>query len=104
MANHKFDTVEKEICGKKYVAQFNGLSAALKGIDQCYIDGTENLSAYKIGEYVLKNVIVDPTGVEIDDFESMEEYNEVIRWGQEVMNGKFRPASEQDEGKGKGKK
>ena len=37
MAN-KFYTVEKDICGTHYVAQFNGISAALDAIDSCYID------------------------------------------------------------------
>ena len=33
MANKKFYTVEKEINGKKYVAQFNGISAAIEAVD-----------------------------------------------------------------------
>ena len=51
MAN-KFYTVEKEINGKKYVAQFNGISAALKAVDSSYIDGTNNTSVEKMANYL----------------------------------------------------
>lgn len=89
MAN-KFYTVEKEINGKKYTAQFNGLSCALKAVDQSYIEGTSNTSVEKLAEYIFANVIVEPKGLDIDDFESMEEFNEVVTFGREVMQGKFR--------------
>lgn len=93
MAENKFYTVEKEINGVKYTAQFNGLSAALKAVDQSYIPGTENLSTLKLAEYLFKNVVVDPKGLTVDDFESMEDFQEVMSWAQEVMQGKFRPAA-----------
>lgn len=89
MAN-KFYTVEKEINGVKYTAQFNGLSCALKAVDQSYIDGTQNTSVEKLAEYIFENVIVEPKGLDIDDFDSMEEFNEVVTFGREVMQGKFR--------------
>ena len=95
MANKsKFYTVEKEIGGKLYKAQFNGLSAAMKAIDECYIDGTENLSSYKLAKYVLENVVVEPKGLTVDDFDSMDEFNEVASWARGVMQGKFRPEAE----------
>ena len=102
MAKNKFYTVEKEINGEKYVAQFNGLSAALKAMDESYIDGTTNLSTYKLAEYIFKNVIVEPKGISIDDFETIEDFNEVVTWAQDVMQGKFRPATKSGEGKAKG--
>lgn len=89
MAN-KFYTVEKEIRGKKYVAQFNGLSCALKMVDQSYIEGTNNTSVEKIAKFVFENAIVDPKGLTIDDFETLEEFNEVVTFGREVLQGHFR--------------
>ena len=93
MANKKFYTAEKEVNGVKYKAQFNGLSAALKAMDESYIDGTTNLSTFKLAEYIFKNVVVEPKNLSIDDFESLDEFNEVVMWAQDVMQGKFRPAS-----------
>lgn len=93
MAN-KFYTVEKEINGKKYTAQFNGLSAAIRAVDSCYIEGTQQMSIEKMTNYILANVIVDPKGLSIDDFDTMEELNEVIRFGRSVMEGKFRDAAD----------
>ena len=37
-------TVKKEINGTEYVAQFSGISAALKAVDSSYVDGTNNTS------------------------------------------------------------
>ena len=48
----KFYTVPKEINGVKYVAQFNGISAALKAVDSSYIEGTNNTSVEKLSKYV----------------------------------------------------
>lgn len=93
MAN-KFYTCEKEINGKKYVAQFNGLSAAIQAIDNSYVEGSQNTSIEKLTKYILQNVIVEPKGLSIDDFETMEELNDVIRFGRSVMEGKFRETSD----------
>lgn len=90
MANNKFYTVEKEINGNKYVAQFNGLSCALRAVDQSYIEGSNNTSIEALSRYIFDNVIVEPKGLSIDDFDSMEEFNEVVTFGREVMQGKFR--------------
>lgn len=90
MAN-KFYSKTKEINGVKYTAQFNGLSAALKAIDNSYVgDNSKNISIYKMASYIFDNVIVEPAGLTVDDFDSFEELNEVVRWGMEVMQGKFR--------------
>lgn len=86
----KFYTVEKEINGTKYVAQFNGISAALKAVDESYIEGTNNTSVEKLSKYLFSNVIVEPKGLTADDFESMEEFNAVINFAREVMQGDFR--------------
>ena len=91
MENNKFYTVKKEINGKEYVAQFNGLSAALKAVDQSYVsENSSNTSVEKMANYILENVIVEPKGLTIDDFADMEEFNAVTNFGREVMQGKFR--------------
>lgn len=91
MAENKFYTREKTINGVKYVAQFNGLSNAMKAIDESYIDNnSSNVSILKISKYVFQNVIVEPAGLTADDFDTMEELNEVVKFGMDVMQGKFR--------------
>lgn len=89
----KFYTREKEINGVTYVAQFNGLSAALKAVDDSYIDGTSNISTAKLAEYIFKNVIVEPKNLTADDFDTIEDFNAVVTFGREVMQGKFREES-----------
>lgn len=88
----KFYTVDKEINGTNYKAQFSGMSVAFDCLDNCYItvDGQRIQSERKVAEFLFKNVIVEPTGLEIDDFESLEEINEVITFAMNVMQGKFR--------------
>lgn len=86
----KFYSVEKEINGKKYTAQFNGISAALKAVDESYIEGSSNTSTIKMAEYLFSHVIVEPKNLSIDDFESMDEFNEVIAFARKVMQGEFR--------------
>ena len=83
-------TAEKTINGTKYKAQFNGLSEAARAIDNSYIDGTSNISIEKLAKYVFDNVIVEPSGLTMDDFEEMSEMQEVVNFGQQVMQGKFR--------------
>lgn len=94
MANKKFYTVEKEIGGVKYTAQFNGISAALEAQDSFYLEGSSNISNIKLANYILKNVIVEPKGLTPDDFKSMDELADVIAWGRGVMQGDFRPDEE----------
>lgn len=100
---NKFYTREKVIDGVKYIAQFNGLSSAMQAIDQSYIDNnSSNVSILKISKYVFENVIVEPKGLTADDFDDMETLQEVVRFGMEVMQGKFReenavPAEESGE-------
>lgn len=94
MAN-KFYTVTKEINGKNYTAQFNGLSAALKAVDGSYVDGTTNISLEKLSDYLFKYVIVEPKGLTADDFEDMDEFNEVTSFARQVMQGEFREEKDQ---------
>lgn len=87
----KFYSRTKEINGVKYTAQFNGLSSAMKAIDNSYVgDNSKNVSILKMSSYIFENVIVEPAGLTVDDFDSFDELNEVVRWGMEVMQGKFR--------------
>lgn len=93
MANNKFYTVKKEINGTEYVAQFNGLSCALRAVDSSYIEGTNNTSIETLSKFIFDNVIVEPKGLTIDDFDDLDEFNEVVGFGREVMQGKFRDAA-----------
>ena len=80
-----FYQVSKEINGTKYIAQFNGISAALDAVDNSYIDGSSNTSVRKLANYLLSNVIVEPSNLTPDDFASFEEFNEVIAFARGVM-------------------
>lgn len=97
----KFYQVEKEINGTKYVGQFNGIGAALEAVDNSYIDDSGNTSVMKMAKYILENVIVEPKGLTPDDFESMSEFNEVIAFGRNVMQGNLRPKEDKEPAKGK---
>lgn len=99
----KFYTREKEINGTKYVAQFSGLLTALRAVDESYIEGTQNTSTEKMAEYLFKNVIVEPAGLKIDDFEDMGEFNAVITFARDVMQGKFREETNEKTAKTKSK-
>lgn len=90
MAFKDYYTVKKTINDVEYTAQFNGLSAALDAIDDCYIDGGSNVSGRKLADYILENVIVQPAGLTPDKFASMKELNEVVKFGRDVMQGKLR--------------
>lgn len=96
----KFYTVEKEINGVNYKAQFNGISAALEAQEGFFIDGTSTPSSAKIANYILKHVIVEPKGLTPDDFRRMDDLADVVAWGRDVMEGNFCP-DEEDKGKAK---
>lgn len=95
----KFYTKQKKIGSTTYTAQFNGISAALKAIDDSYIEGTSNTSMSKLSAYIFENVIVEPKGLTPDDFDSMEEFTDVITFGREVMEGKFRDTQNESKSK-----
>lgn len=81
-------TKEKIINGTKYVAKFNGVKAALRAIDNCYIDGTSATSIKKLREYLFENVITVPEKLEVDSFETAEELDEVTTFAREAMQDK----------------
>ncbi len=87
----KFYTVEKEIGGVTYKCQFNGISAALKALDDSYIEGSNNTSLEKLSEYLFKNVVVEPKGLTADDFDDMEVFQEVIGFARRTMQGLEKP-------------
>ncbi len=91
MAKKKFYTVDKEIGGVKYVAQFNGISAALRAVDSTYIEGTSTTSLEKMSAYLLENVIVEPKGLTVDDFDNFNDLNECLDFARSVMQGDIKP-------------
>lgn len=95
MEKNKFYTREKVIDGVKYVAQFNGISSALRAIDECHIDNdSSNVSIVKLAKYVFENVIVEPSGLTADSFDDIDTLNEVVKFGMAVSQGKFRNEDE----------
>lgn len=104
MATNKFYQVTKTINGKEYIGQFNGISTALRAVDASYIDGTNTTSVEKLAEYLFANVIVEPKGLTPDDFDTMEEFNEVVAFARGVMQGDFRDAKNEGATESKGKK
>lgn len=90
MAGNKFYTVKKEINGKTYTAQFSGISTALRAVDASYIEGSSNTSIEKMAAYLFEHIIVEPKNLSIDDFDSLDEFNKVIAFAREVMQGEFR--------------
>lgn len=104
MANKSFYTAKKTINGKEYIAQFNGISASLEAIDRSYIDGTNTTSMVKLSKYLLENVIIEPKGLTADDFDSMDEFNDVISFAREVMQGEFRDKADESTTAKKGTK
>lgn len=94
MANKSYQ-VTKEICGKNYIAQFSGISVALRAVDASYIEGTSNTSVEKLAEYLFKYVIVEPKGLTPDDFDTIEEFNQVVAFARGVMQGDFREKTDE---------
>lgn len=82
--------IDKEINGKKYKAQFSGLGAWLKCVDESYIDGTSTVSNVSLAANTLKFGLVEPAGLTIDDFESLDELTAVTSFVSDVMKGNFR--------------
>ena len=88
----KFYTVDKTIKGNDYKAQFNGLSVALRAVDESYIENSNNTSIEKMAQFLFDNVIVEPKGLTVDSFDNMDELNEVIEFARNVMQGELKPA------------
>lgn len=87
-------TVEKKIGNTTYIAQFSGLSTALRAVDNSYIEGTNNTSLEKLSKYLFEYVIVEPKGLTVDDFDSLDEFNEVVSFGRQVMQGELKPETD----------
>lgn len=98
----EFYQITKTINGKEYTAQFTGLGTALDAVDTTYIDGTSTTSSRKMSKFLLENVIVEPKGLKADDFETMDEFNEVITFAREVMQGDFHDKKDKGTAKAKG--
>ena len=86
----KIFQVKKEINGKEYIFQHNGLSALLKAQDTCYVDGTDIRSSEKLTNYLFENVVISPRGLTADSFDTVKELNDVIGFASEVMQGEHR--------------
>lgn len=99
MEKPKHYTRKKIFDNVEYTAQFNGLSAALDATDESQNDSGNGVSSKKLTNYVLENVIVDPPGLTPDDFDSMETLSAVVKWGSQVMQGKFRDKPDQSTAK-----
>ena len=94
--------IKKVIGGKEYVAQFNGIAAAVEALDE-WRKENENISIAAMSKYVLEHVIVEPKGLTMDDFDTMDELNEVIAFGRDVCQGNFREQAKQSAAEAKGK-
>lgn len=90
MAKNNFYQVKKVINGTEYTAQFCGISTSLRAVDESYIDGTSNTSMEKMAKFLFDHIIVEPKGLTVDDFDSMEEFNAVTKFATGVMKGEFR--------------
>jgi len=77
----------KTIGGVEYVAKFKGLSTALEAIDNSYCDDADNISTEKLSAFLFDRVIVKPTDLTADDFDSMEDFNAVVSFARETMQG-----------------
>lgn len=86
--------VSKEINGVTYTAQFTGSGQGLRAKDASN-DDNGNLQTEKLAQYLLDHVIVEPTGLDVDDFESLDELNDVTNFASEVMSGKLKPEKEE---------
>lgn len=99
-----FYTVKETIEGKEYVAQFSGIATSLRAVDESYIEGTNNTSMIKMAEYLFENVIVEPKGLTVDDFDNMDEFNKVVNFARKVMQGEFRNKENEGAAKAASKK
>lgn len=95
MAENKFYTRTKIINGVEYTAQYQGLRAAIRLVDEAHL-GSSSQSIEKMNTYVLKNCIVKPAGLTIESFDDMDTLTEVVSFGIEVAQGTFRPENESE--------
>lgn len=104
MADSKFYQVKKVIGNKEYIAQFAGISVALKAVDASYLDGTSNTSVEKLANYLFEHIIVEPKGLTPNDFDTLDDFNEVVAFARGVMQGNFREEADKAATAEKGRK
>lgn len=97
MDKSTFYTVKKEFSGKEYVAQFSGVSTAVKAIDQTRMENGVS-STDELSKFLFEHVIVEPKGLTADSFVDFDEFNEVTKWARDVMYGRFRNAADKKQG------
>lgn len=90
MAKFEPYKITKEIDGVEYTAQFVGCSVALRATDECK-DKNGDVSNLKLSQFLLDNVITNPSGLTVDDFEDVEKLGNVTGFAGEVMSGKLKP-------------
>ena len=95
---------KKTINGKEYTAQYYGQRAAMKMRRECRDDKFANRQdEEKVADYILRNVIVDPPGLEIESFDDYDELTDVVTFGLMVLNNRFQQDNETG-AKGRSKK
>ena len=80
--------ISKEINGVKYVAQ-GGSARLFYRFTDASRDKSGNASVEKSAEFILKEVIVDPKNISLDEL-TPDEANEIVKLGTEVLQGNFR--------------
>lgn len=84
----KIGTIEKKLIdGVEYEAKFSGLLTAVRAVDESYDDENEGTDIDKLAKYLFENVIVKPKELTVDDIEDINTFKKVIRFAQETMQG-----------------
>ncbi len=81
------ETKTEKIGDTEYTATFNGLYSALSAMENSKVEGTDNISIEKLSEYLFEKVITKPEGITIDDFDNMTDFNKVVSFASNVMQG-----------------
>lgn len=89
--------VTKEFHGKKYTAQYTGPRTWFQMKD-CAVRPDGTFSDEKLDDFILKNVIVDPHDLTIDDFDFPTDVDEVTAWGAAVARGEMFRANDSEKG------
>ena len=81
-------TVKKIINGLEYTAVWKGMAFANETRKKCRIGNTNMVSDYKVAEIVFSEIIISPK-VNINDFEDMNTFYEVLDFGGDVLFGTY---------------
>lgn len=82
-------TIKKTINGIEYTAVYRGMKVCNEILHLCVADEkTGRLAHEKLANAVFNEVITSPK-VNIDDFENLESYDKVIRFGKSILTGDF---------------